>query len=259
MKTRASLILPLIVGGALAASSALVHAQNTMDVKLLGVTFIEAPPEKDKNLVPFATSGDLEKVEVNAIATARAGLFNQWTNSFFDKGDVRVTAVFPNKTTQSLGQAEMGGFPKFSADARSRSFSLSVNRLPDKTVSGLIFEGTIPLSVAKGTKKAVQAFDPDKPGPVKLGDVEIQHFKLDGKSLQLQGNDALLRIKTLSFKPASGPVVRAERGGWSRMNNEHQQTWNFDTALTRGELQAELYEGLETIRQPIRFVIGRPW
>jgi hypothetical protein len=43
------------------------------------------------------------------------------------------------------------------------------------------------------------------------------------------------------------------------MNNEHQQTWNFDTALTRGELQAELYEGLETIRQPIRFVIGRPW
>ena len=44
-----------------------MHAQSTMDVKLLGVTFIEAPPGKDKNLVPFATSGDLEKVEVNAM------------------------------------------------------------------------------------------------------------------------------------------------------------------------------------------------
>ena len=43
------------------------------------------------------------------------------------------------------------------------------------------------------------------------------------------------------------------------MNNEHQQTWNIDTAFTRGELQAELYEDMETVRQPVRFVIGRPW
>ncbi len=259
MNTRASLTLPLIVGAALAACSSLVHAQEAIDVKLLGVTFVEAPPGRDKNLVPFAASGDMEKVEVNAIATARSGLFTQWTHSFLDKGDVRVTAVFPDKTTQSLGQAETGGFPKFSADARSRSFSLSLNRLPDKAVTGLIFEGTVPLSVAKRTKKVAQAFDPDRPGPVKLGEVEIQQFKMDGKSVQFQGNDTLLRIKTLSFKLSSGQVMRAERGGWSRMNNVHQQTWNFDTALTRGELQAELYDGVETVRQPVRFVIGRPW
>lgn len=201
----------------------------------------------------------MEKVEVNAIATARSGMFTQWTNSFFDKGDVSVTAVFADKTTQSLGQADMGGFPKFSADTRSRSFSLAVNRLPEKAVSGLIFEGTVPLSVAKRTKQVVQAIDPNRPGAIKLGEVDIRQFKPDGKSLQIAGNDSLLRIKTLSFKPSSGPLVRAERGGWSRMNNEYQQTWNFDTTLTRGELQAELYEGMETVRQPVRFVLGRPW
>lgn len=260
MKTRALLKrFPWMVGAALAAGSTLLHAQTTIDVKVLGVTFIEAPPGKDKNLVPFAATGDMEKVEINAIATARSGMFTQWTNTFFDKGDVRVTAVFPDKTTQGLGQADIGSFPKFSADARVRSFSLVLNRLPDKAVSGLIFEGTVPLSVAKGTKPAAQAFDPERPGPIKLGEVEIKQFKLDGKSLQIAGNDSLLRIKTLSFKPASGSAVRAERGGWSRMNNEYQQTWNFDTALTRGELQAELYEGMETVRQPVRFVVGRPW
>lgn len=260
MKPRALLkYFPLMVGAALATGSTLLHAQTTLDVKVLGVTFIEAPPGRDKNLVPFAATGDMEKVEVNAIATARSGMFTQWTNSFFDKGDVSVTAVFADKTTQSLGQADMGGFPKFSADTRSRSFSLAVNRLPEKAVSGLIFEGTVPLSVAKRTKQVVQAIDPNRPGAIKLGEVDIRQFKLDGKSLQIAGNDSLLRIKTLSFKPSSGPLVRAERGGWSRMNNEYQQTWNFDTNLTRGELQAELYEGMETVRQPVRFVVGRPW
>ena len=259
MKTRALLTLPLIVVAAFAACSPLVHAQDTIDVKVLGVTFIEAPPGRDKNLVPFGVTGAMEKVEVNAIATTRSSLFTEWTNSFFDKGDVQVTAVFPDKTTQNLGPAEVGGFPKFSADARARSFSLALNRLPDKAVTGLIFEGTVPLSVAKRTKKAAQAFDPNRPGPVKIGEVEIRQFKMDGKSVQFQGNDSLLRIKTLSFKLSSGQVIRAERGGWGRMNNDYHQTWNFDTALTQGELQAELYEGMETVRQPVRFVIGRPW
>ena len=254
-----TLSMPLIAA-ALLACSPVAQAQGVIETKVMGVTFIEAPPGKDKNLVPFGVSGALEKVEINAVASTRSALlFTEWTNSFFDKGDVRVTAVFPDKSTQSLGQAEIGGFPKFSADARTRSFTLSINRLPDKTVTGLIFEGTVPLSIAKRTKKATQAFDPDRAGPVKLGGVEIKQFKVEGKSVQFQGNDTLLRIKALSFKLPSGQVVQAERGGWGRMNDDYHQTWKFDTALSRGELQAELYEEMETVRHPVRFAIGRPW
>ncbi len=245
---------------ALMAISAPVLARDHIEVKVMGVTFMEAPPGRDKNLVPFNVSGSIEKVEITAAASARSGLFTEWVNSFFDKGDVRVTAVFPDKSTQSLGQAELASFPKFSADARVRSFGLTISRLPDRPVSGLIFEGTVPLSIAKGTTKASQAFDPDRPGPVKLGGTEIiKQFKMDGKSVQFQGNDALLRIKNVSFKLASGQVVKAERAGWGRLNDEYNQTWKFDTALSRGELQTELYEGVETVRQPVRFVIGRPW
>ena len=32
-----------------------------------------------------------------------------------------------------------------------------------------------------------------------------------------------------------------------------------DDAESEGELQAELYEGLRTVRQPVRLVVGRPW
>lgn len=257
--TPAKRTLPLITALALLTSSPLVHARDDIQLKVVGVTFIEAPPGRDKNLVPFSLSGGMEKVEVSAIATARSGQFTEWTNTFFDKGDVRVTAVFADKTTQSLGQAELGSFPKFSADARARSFSLTVNRLPDRSVTGVIFEGTVPLSTAKNTTRATQAFDPSRPGPIKLGSAEIKQFKMDGTSVQFQGNDTLMRIKSLSFKPASGAVVKAERGGWGRMNDEYSQTWKFDAALSRGELQAELYEGMETVRQPVRFVVGRPW
>lgn len=241
------------------ALSPLAHASDDIELKVMGVTFMEAPPGRDKNLLPFGANGAMEKVEVTAIASTRGGLFTEWTNSFFDKGDVRVTAVFPDKSSHSLGQAEITGFPKFSADARARSFGLLINRLPDKPVTGLIFEGTVPLSIAKGTRKATQPFDPDRPGPVKLGGVEIRQFKMEGKSLQFQGNDSLLRIKTLAFKLPSGQVITAERGGWGRMNDDYSQTWKFDAALSRGELQAELYEGMETVRKPVRFVVGRPW
>ena len=259
MKPYAPTLIPLFAAIALLACSPLAQARDDIDVKVMGVTFMEAPPGRDKNLVPFGISGAMEKVEITAIASARSGQFTEWTNSFFDKGDVRVTAVFPDKSTESLGQAEIGSFPKFSADARARSFSLSISRLPDRSVSGLIFEGTVPLSIAKGTTKATQAFDPSRPGPIKLGSAEIKQFKMDGTSVQLQGNDTLLRIKSLSFKPASGQAVKAERGGWGRMNDEYNQTWKFDANLSRGELQAEMYEGMETVRQPVRLVIGRPW
>lgn len=243
----------------IAAFSPALQAREPIDLKVMGVTFIEAPPGRDKNLNAFSTSASQERVEVMVIAVSHALQFAEQTNSFFDKGDVRVTAVFPDKSSQQFGHAELSGFPKFTADGRMRSFSLVINRLPDKSVSGLIFEGTVPLSVAKGTTKAAQAFDPQRPGPLKLGSVEIKHFKIEGGSVHFQGNDSLLRIRTLSFKSPSGQVIKGERGGWGRTNADYSQTWKFDSTLPQGELQAELYEGLETVRQPVRFVVGRPW
>lgn len=252
-------VFAALLGAAIAVSSQPSHAREGIELKVMGVTFMEAPPGRDKSLLPFGSSGTGEKVEITAVATARAGQFADGTTSHFDKGDIRVTAVFPDKSTQALGQADVSGFPKFSADGRARSFNLVINRLPDKPVTGLIFEGTVPLSVARGTRKATQAFDPARSAGFKLGNVEIKQFKVDGNSVQLQGDSTLMGVKALALKLPSGQLVNASRDGWGRMGAEFSQTWKFDAGLARGELQAELYEGLETVRQPVRFVIGRPW
>ena len=249
--------LPLMA--AFAAFSPVLHAREDVDLKVTGVTFIEAPPGRDKNLTAFGASPSQEKVEINAVATSRTLQFVEASGGFPDKGDVNVTAVFPDKSSQAFGNAEMSGFAKFSADGRTRSFNLVINRLPDKPVSGLIFEGTLPLSVANGTSKAAQALDPQRPGPLKLGSVDILQFKIDGTSVHFQGNDTLLRIKTLSLKLPSGQMIKAERGGWQRTNADYSQTWKFDAPPAKGELQAELYDGMKTVRQPVRFVVGRPW
>jgi hypothetical protein len=251
--------LALIATFAAMSGPAAAQARDDLELKITGVTFIEAPPGRDKNLTAFGASPSQEKVEVNAVAVSRSLQFVQETGGFMDKGEVKVTAIFPDKSSQAFGSAEVSGFPKFSADGRTRSFNLAINRLPDRPVSGLVFEGTVPLTVATGSSKAAQALDPQRPGAFKLGGVEIRQFKVEGNSLNIEGNDSLQRIKTLSFKLPSGQVVHGERGGWQRMNADYRQTWEFDAPLPKGELQAELYEGLRTVRQPVRLVVGRPW
>lgn len=252
---RTSIATALSLGASFAA-----YAQTpAIDVKIIGVSYLEAPPGRDKNVAAFGAGSTLEKVEINAIAQSKSRQFAEAATSVFDKGDVKVTAVFSDKSTQALGNAEMSGFPKYSSNGLVRSFNLSVNRLPDRAVSGLIFEGIIPLTVAKGINKAEAVFDPTKISEIKLGASQIKTFKIDGQSLEIKGNDTLTNIKTLSLKLPNGQIVNAERGSWGQMNNEYAQTWKFSAPIARGTLQADLYDGLENIKHPVRLVIGRPW
>jgi hypothetical protein len=247
----------------LLAASGLATAQtpgtNDIDIRIMGVSFIEAPPGRDKNLTAFGAMGTQEKVEINALAISRTRQFVESAGSAFDKGDVKVTAVMADKSSQIIGNADMGGFPKFSANGQIRSFNISINRLPDRPVSGLVFEGTIPLTLAKSLSKAEVAFDPSKAGALKLGSAQINTYKVDGQSIEFKGNDTLIRIKSIALKLSNGQLTNAERVSWGQMNNEYTQTWKFNVPLAKGNLQADVYDGLETIKHPVRFVIGRPW
>ena len=99
------------------ASSSVAQAQR-IDVKVIGASFFEAPPLRDKNLAIFATGSTQEKVEVHVILSSTVKRFTE-AGSSFDKGDVKVTAVLPNKALLSLGTAEIVSFPKFSTDGRT--------------------------------------------------------------------------------------------------------------------------------------------
>ena len=142
----------LVVATLCSLASALYAQTSGINVKIIGASFFEAPPLRDKNLAIFATGSSQEKVDVHIILTSPVKLFTE-AGSYFDKGDVKVTAVLANKSMASLGTADITSVPKFSADGRTRTMTLSINRLPDQAVQGLIFEGNFPLSVAKSLVK----------------------------------------------------------------------------------------------------------
>jgi hypothetical protein len=240
-------------------ASAQTPTTGDIEVRIMGLSFIEAPPGRDKNLTAFGAMGTQEKVEINALVVSRTRQFVEAADSSFDKGDVKVTAVFADKSSQGLGYADVGGFPKFSVDGKTRSINISINRLPDRTVSGLLFEGTIPVTLAKTTSKSEVVFDPAKSGPIKLGSALVHSYRLDGQSIEFKGNDTLLQIKKIAIKLPNGVLISGERNGWGRMNNEYSQTWKFNAPVTNGKLQAEIYEHLETVKHPVRLVVGRPW
>lgn len=252
--------LSLVVATAITSiASAQTPAAGDIEVRIMGVSFIEAPPGRDKNLTAFGAMGTQEKVEINALVVSRTRQFVEAADSSYDKGDVKATAVFKDKSSQGLGFADVGGFPKFSEDGRIRSINISINRLPDRTLSGLLFEGTIPLTLAKTTSKSEAAFDPTKSSPIKLGGALVYSYRLDGQSVEFTGNETLLRIKKVALKLPNGVVISGERSSWGRTNNEYRQTWKFHAPVTKGHLQAEVYDNLESIKHPVRLVIGRPW
>lgn len=243
------------------AVSAQTQPPATRDIKvsIMGVTFLQAPPGRDKNLAAFGTFDSQEKVEINAHLTNKSRIFVEGAASLFQEGDLRVTAFFPDKSSQSFGSAKASGFPKFSTNGKNRTINISIARLPDRPVSGFLFEGTIPLTLAKSTKKFEVAFDPNKPGAFKLGGALVSAFRLEGQKLELKGDSTLFQIKQIALKMPNGVVVNGERAGSSRMNNDYSQTWDFNTPVTKGHLQAEIYENVETISYPIKLTIGRPW
>ncbi len=247
-------VLPLaLIWGAAASAQA-----PDIAVKLIGASYFEAPPNRDKNLAIFSTGSSLERVEIHAVATSASKVFAELTPGF-EKHDISVTAVLPDKTMLSLGEAAISAIFKVSNDAKARTFNLKLDRLPDRAISGLIFEGALPVQVAKGFLKLSAKFEARAGSKFALGDVKAVVEKLDGQTLTLAGDLGLTRLRSIAIKQADGRVIAAERYGYSVMNAAVETTWKFTSAPASGTLEAELYQPLEAVKVPIRFVIGKPY
>jgi hypothetical protein len=238
-----------------------LHAQVPgIEVKITGASFFEAPPNRDKNLAVFSTGPSQEKVEVHAVLSSSGKLFAEFGGaSFFDKTDIKVTAILPNKSAVALGSADVGSFPKLSSDGKIRTLSMSINRLPDQPVQGLVFEGAVPVAVAKGLVKTSSAFESKSPQSLKLGAITASIAKIEGQTISFKGNESLAQLHSLFLQTADGRKITAERRSWGRMNNEVTQEWTFTGPLSAGTLHAENYDGLETIKVPVRLIVGKPY
>lgn len=241
--------------GCLAAATA---QTSDVTVKVIGASYIEAPPNRDKNLAVFGVGSSLEKVEVHAVAISANKHFGD-TLTAFQKSEVSVTAILPNKSMLPLGAAEVGSFPKISADAKSRTVSFSISRLPDQPIVGLIFEGALSTQLSKGFTKSSSRFEPRVGSSISLGDVKLSLVKVEGATISFKGDGSLSRIRHISLRQADGRVIAAERVGRMTINTEETHDWKFSSTVAPGTLDAEMYQHMEIVNIPIRVVVGRPF
>ena len=228
-------------------------------LKPIGASFVEAPPGRDKNLVPFGFFGNSqEKVEVHAVLSINGRLLIDLVGSSREQ-DVKSSAQFGDKSNVDIGSAEIASFPKLSADKKQMLITISVNRLPDKAISAVSFAGKIKVrSAAKLVNKTVN-FEP-KPGTkidFGIGDVTIG--KIEGSTISLKGGDGLENIAALKFISSDGRIVSAERAGYSRLGSNSEYEWRFTSPLTVGKLEAALYDGLDTVEVPIKLRVAKPY
>lgn len=196
----------LLLGGLAIADSPVVS------VKQIGATFLEAPPGREKNLVPFGTMGSQEKVEAHAVIQFENRLIAD-IPSFGDESKVNATAFLPNKTQVALGAASGSRFRKLSEDGKKTLISLTVSRLPDSAVTGVMFRGTVKIPVARALKRSTVEFKP-KVGSrlaIGLGDALVQSVESD--SVTLSGDDRLTGIAAIKLLKPDGTSLVGERGG----------------------------------------------
>ena len=250
---RMSLVAATVV--ALGSTATPLFAQT---LKIIGATFIDAPPGRDKKLVPFAAGPSQEKAEVHAVLSVSKGLLVDMAGLSRDQA-VSATGMHDNKSTITLGSVDVSSFPRVSADGKSMLISLSVSRLSDKPVAAINFAGTLKVRMASSTSTKSGKFTAKSGTLLDLGLGEIKVAKLDGNTVVIEGGSALERISALKFISADGKANAGENVGSGRMNERFELTYRFPVSLTDGRIEAAMYEGLETTDIPVRLTITRPY
>ncbi len=74
-----------------------------IEIKIIGVSYLEAPPGRDKNLAAFGTFSSMEKVEVHAVASSKNAFFPE-NASFLEKGTSLPAPLRPTVQTSRLAR-----------------------------------------------------------------------------------------------------------------------------------------------------------
>jgi hypothetical protein len=251
-----------ILGLALFYATTVSAQQPPVTIKVTGATFLEAPPSRDKNLVPFGSFNEMEKVEVHAVLSFKDRIIAD--APFFPSGDssVKATATLLDKTSADLGSAKSSSFRKTSEDRKYSLISFSVSRLPDKPASSVMFAGTVKVSVAKRMRQKVANFEPKVGAKIELGLGETTITAVEANSFTLSGGDQLGQVAELKFIKLDGTKVKGERGSYGRRGGERvlvTMDWSFGSPISAGKLEATLFEGLETIEVPVKLSVAKPY
>jgi hypothetical protein len=248
----------LLCASIVALVSGIALAQST-DVKVIGASFFEAPPNRDKNLVPFGAGFGQEKVEVHAIISAKDRLLIDLQGMGRDQA-VTATGMHANKSIVQLGGAEIGSFPKVSADRKMMSIAMSVSRLPDNVPTAVSFNGTINVRAARSQSQKSVKLTMQSGAALDFGIGDVKLAKYEPTLLKLAGGEGIERIASLRFVGADGRAIAGERAGYSRMNSRYEIEYKFAAPIAGdGKLEATLLDNVETLTVPIRVTVTKPY
>jgi hypothetical protein len=252
----ASLLLVIFISGPVAADS------PSVSVKPIGALFLEPPPGREKNLVPFGVFGSQEKVEVHAIVMLENRLIAD-VPTFSSASKVNATATLPDKTQVPLGTATTTSFRKVSEDGKKTQISFSIDRLPDSGVSRVAFKGFTTLTIASSIKRTRVDFQPKVGNRLDVGLGNLIVSKVETDSLTFSGDDKLTEIAAVKIIKPDGSVIVGERGSYGRIGNTEravvESQWRFNAPISQGKIEIAAYHELTTVEVPINLVVTKPY
>lgn len=247
----------------LLSSTALAAGVPAVTVKQIGASFMEAPPGREKNLVPFATLGAQESVETHAVIIFKDRLIADIPSFGSDDSKITATAILPNKSQVSMGTVKVSSFRKLSEDGKKTLVSLSISRLPDGGASGVTFTGYIKLPVATSIARTTVPFQLKVGTKVDVGLGNSVVSSIDSTSITLSGDERLMGIAGMKIIKADGSTITAERGGYSREGRVDgtavSAQWRFSGPIGAGKLEVSSYRDLSTVEVPISLIVAKPY
>lgn len=256
MKFSPALLLVALLSGPAAADA------PSFSVKQTGALFVEAPPGRDKNLLPMGTFGSQERVEAHAVVAFANRLIVELP-SFGNDSNVKAIAILPGKGQADLGSANVSNFRKISEDGKKTLVSFSVARLPDSGVSGVAFSGSVKLVVASGVKKTSTAFQPKEGQQLDAGLGNLTVAKIESDALIFSGDDRLSAVAALRIVKPDGTVINGERSAYSRQGGTEgtkiTAQWRFNAPVASGKIEFSIYQQLTTLDIPVNLVVSKPY
>ena len=229
----------------------------------VAANFIEAPPSREKVLtLPMAfSSGEL--VETHVVVSFKNRLI---VNSGYVRSSGKVSAVgiLRDKSRMQLGSADLVNPNRISDDRRRGLFSMQINRLADKPLLGVTFEGRVPVTVAQSTRKVTLPFQAKVGFKLNSPVGEMAVSSVEPSVMVLDGNYSLPGLQGITLIMPNGTRSVGELGGYSSATtpkgSDTNSQWKFGQPVQQAsKVELSIYEGVETVELPLSLVVMRPF
>ena len=233
------------------------------NVAQIGGVYIESPKSKDKKIFAMGTFNHGEKVEAHAVISfGNRMIVNE---RFLNQEDKLIaTGLKSNKEKVNIGPANFSTIFNTSDDRRSGGFRVSIDRLPESKLTGVVFSGTIPVTIAKSTKKFTHAGDIKAGVTIQAGNVAIKIKKIEADAITFKTNTSGIGIASVTAIQKNGIKVKTESSSTMKESSSEgastTSAWQFSQPIGAiSKIELEVFQDMEAIDVPVSLMVMRPF